>query len=90
MFLSLLVDLQLSDLIGRLADKNIVLRFDKKAKDLLAKIGFDPENGARPLRRAIQNMIESPLAEGILEGKFKENGAVSISCKNDEFDFKSA
>jgi ATP-dependent Clp protease ATP-binding subunit ClpC len=84
-----IVDLQISDLEERLADKKIVLKFDKSAKDLIAKLGLDSENGARPLRRVIQNMIEDQLAEGILEGKFKEGDVVKISQKQNQFELKA-
>jgi ATP-dependent Clp protease ATP-binding subunit ClpC len=84
-----IVDLQLSDLGERLKEKKIILKFDKSAKDLLARLGFDAENGARPLRRVIQNIIEDALAEGILQGKFKEGDTVKISRKGEDFELKS-
>jgi ATP-dependent Clp protease ATP-binding subunit ClpC len=82
-----IVNLQLSDLQDRLEDKKINLEFDKKARDLLAKLGLDPENGARPLRRIIQNMIEDPLAEGILKRKFKDGDNIKVNQKNNQFQF---
>ncbi len=85
-----IVDLQLSDLEERLKEKKIILKFDKSAKDLLARLGLDAENGARPLRRVIQNMIEDALAEGMLQGKFKEGDTVKISCKKDGFELNLA
>lgn len=85
-----IVDLQLSDLEERLKEKKIILKFDKSAKDLLARLGLDAENGARPLRRVIQNMIEDALAGGILQGKFREGDTVKISRKGENFELKSA
>jgi len=85
-----IVDLQINDLVERLKEKKITLKFQKSAKEALAELGFDPENGARPLRRVIQNMIEDPLAEGILEGRFKEGETIIITAKNNCFEFKVA
>jgi ATP-dependent Clp protease ATP-binding subunit ClpC len=85
-----IVDLQLTDLEERLKDKKITLKVDKNAKDLLARLGFDPENGARPLRRVIQNMIEDPLAEGMLGKQFKEGDVVKVSRKGNKFELVPA
>jgi ATP-dependent Clp protease ATP-binding subunit ClpC len=74
-----IVDLQISDLQQRLEDKKIALQVSSKAKNLLAEHGFDPENGARPLRRVIQTKIEDPLAEGLLSGEFSEGEIVKVT-----------
>lgn len=73
-----IVNLQLSDVTKRLADQQIKLAVTEQAKALLAEIGYDVENGARPLKRTIQNMIEDPLANGILSGNFKRGDKVSV------------
>ncbi len=73
-----IVNLQLLDLQKRLEEKKIILKFSPKAKNLLAERGFDPENGARPLRRVIQVLIEDPLAEGLLSGDFSEGENVKV------------
>jgi len=83
-----IVDLQINELIERLKEKKINLKVDSLAKNELAKRGFDPENGARPLRRVIQNLIENPLAELILEGKFKEGDIVKVTKKNNSHDLE--
>lgn len=67
-----IVDLRLSELTKRLKAQKIDLKFTKKTREKIAKIGFDPENGARPIRRAISDLIEDPLAEEILKGKVKK------------------
>jgi ATP-dependent Clp protease ATP-binding subunit ClpC len=73
-----IVNLELSDVVGRLAEQRIKLSVTEQAKALLAETGYDVENGARPLRRTIQNMIEDPLANGILGGDFKAGDIVSV------------
>lgn len=80
-----IVDLQIVDLQARLVDKKLTLKFESGAKNLLANLGFDPENGARPLRRVIQNMIEDQLAEEMLKGKIKEGDTVKIKKAGEEF-----
>ncbi len=65
-----IVDIQLTGLKKRLAERDMTLELSPEARDLLGDAGFDPVYGARPLRRAIQQQIENPLAEGILRGQF--------------------
>lgn len=74
-----IVDLQLQSLGSRLAKRNIRLDVDKKAKEKLAKEGYDPDYGARPLKRLIQREIEDPLALKLLEGKYKDGDKVVVS-----------
>lgn len=73
-----IVNLELADVVKRLAEQKIKLNVTEQAKALLAEIGYDVENGARPLKRTIQNMIEDPLANGILEVEFKSGDTVSV------------
>ena len=84
-----IVNLQLEELKHRLAERVIQLKISPAVKDLLIEIGYDAENGARPLRRTIQNLIEDPLAAGILSGQFKEGDTISLSVKNDEIKMAS-
>jgi ATP-dependent Clp protease ATP-binding subunit ClpB len=65
-----IVDIQLLYLKKRLAERNMDLTLDDAARDLLAEAGYDPVYGARPLKRAIQQQIENPLAQRILQGEF--------------------
>ncbi len=74
-----IVDILLSDLRERLKSKNLTLVLTSEAKDLLIQKGYDPVFGARPLKRAIQQLLEDPLAEEILRGKF--NPGDTIVCK---------
>jgi ATP-dependent Clp protease ATP-binding subunit ClpC len=73
-----IVKLQLADLMRRLDRQKIKLDVTTSAEDWLGKNGFDPELGARPVRRLIQSMIEDPLAEGILNKQFAKGSTVKV------------
>jgi ATP-dependent Clp protease ATP-binding subunit ClpC len=77
-----IVDLMLAELSERVKDLQISLEVTGEAKQLIAKEGFDPMYGARPLRRAIQNMIEDRLSEEMLSGKVKEGDTVMVDAKD--------
>ena len=62
----------------------MALRLTDEAKDLLVEQGYDPTMGARPLRRAIQRLIEDPLSDRLLSGGFPENGIVTLDRDGDE------
>ncbi|MBN1258937.1 ATP-dependent chaperone ClpB [Candidatus Peregrinibacteria bacterium] len=79
-----IVDLQIADLEKRLAEKKLTIKVSKKAKELIAKNGFDPHFGARPLKRYIQAHIENPLALMIVEGKIEEGDEVKVDEKEGE------
>jgi ATP-dependent Clp protease ATP-binding subunit ClpC len=66
----------------QLAESNIVLDIQDDALDLIAKRGYDPTFGARPLRRIITNLIEDPLAEGMLEGRFQHGDTVLVDTRD--------
>jgi ATP-dependent Clp protease ATP-binding subunit ClpB len=72
--------IQIEYLARRLAERQLKLELSDKALDLLANIGFDPVYGARPLKRAIQQQLENPLAREILEGKFHPNDTVQVDA----------
>lgn len=78
-----IVNLQLSQVIRRLAEQKIKLSVTEQAKNLLVDKGYDIENGARPLRRTIQNLIEDPLANGILTAEFKRGDEVAVIKEGD-------
>ncbi len=79
--------LQLNKVKSKLNENGIDFELDEKALDLIASIGFDPQFGARPLKRAIQRHIVDKLALLILEGKFVSGDKIMISSKNGEFVF---
>ena len=85
-----IVDIQLSYLQERLAERDIRIQLSDAARDKLADAGFDPVYGARPLKRAIQQQIENPLAQEILQGTFKPGDVIQVGVANDRLDFKNA
>ena len=76
------MDLQLKEVELHLNEKRIPLEVDKKAKEYLAEKGYDPNFGARPLRRLIQNEIEDTLSEELLSGNLKEGDKAVMSIKD--------
>ena len=82
--LGAIVDIQLKHLIGRMADRRITLDVSPEAKDLLADRGFDPDFGARPLKRLIQREIADRAAVLILEGKAGEDSTIHVSARDGE------
>ncbi|HNP64999.1 MAG TPA: ATP-dependent chaperone ClpB [Woeseiaceae bacterium] len=85
-----IVDIQLGYLHDRLADRDIAIRLSDAARDKLANAGFDPVYGARPLKRAIQQQVENPLAQQILEGKFKPGDVIEVGVEGDHLEFLNA
>jgi len=73
-----IVDLMVKRVSGALADRGITLRLTDPARKLLAAEGFDPIYGARPLRRAVQRLVENPVSKGILEGQFRKGDTVIL------------
>ncbi len=82
-----IVDIQLERLKNRLALRNIEIILDEAALKHIASIGFDPSYGARPVKRAIQNLIQNPMAKEILSGKIKDGDIVKVGLKNSELAF---
>ncbi len=85
-----IVEIQLSRLTKRLAQQNITLKLSDSAKTLIAREGYDPVYGARPLKRAIQRYLLDPLSINILEGKFGEGQTIRAEAKNGAIEFKTA
>jgi ATP-dependent Clp protease ATP-binding subunit ClpB len=85
-----IVDLQLRRLRERLADRGLSLDLTDEAKELIAEAGWDPTYGARPLKRAIQRLLENPLALRLLEGEFAEGDTVRVEAKDGELVFEHA
>ena len=78
-----IVDLQLTRLRERLAERRIELDVTDAAKEAIAEAGWDPAYGARPLKRAIQRLLENPLALELLEGRFSEGDVVRVDAEGD-------
>ncbi|MBI4142371.1 type VI secretion system ATPase TssH, partial [Candidatus Uhrbacteria bacterium] len=84
-----IVDLQLARVVRRLAEQRITVDITATAKALLAKRGFDPAFGARPLKRLIQSEILNPLALEIINGHLKPDSTVRVDVEGDHFVFGS-
>ena len=78
--LAQIVDLLLADLSRRLSDSDLELDVTPAARQLIATDGYDPAYGARPLRRAIQRLVENPLARALLEGRFKPGTKIKVDA----------
>jgi ATP-dependent Clp protease ATP-binding subunit ClpB len=70
-----------------LADRDMEFAIDDRAKDLLGEAGFDPVYGARPLKRAIQQQVENPLAQRILKGEFGPGAKIAVGEKDGQLQF---
>ena len=84
-----IVDLQISRLEKQLAEHHYKLEVSEEARTLLANEGYEPQYGARPLKRVIQNRLQNALANAILSGEFPEGTTIAIDTQNDEFTFES-
>jgi len=82
-----IVDIQLGDLQKRLAERDIRIELSDAARDRLGEAGFDPVYGARPLKRAIQQQVENPLAEAILRGDFGPGQTIRIDAEAEGLSF---
>jgi ATP-dependent Clp protease ATP-binding subunit ClpB len=85
-----IVDIQLGYLHERLASRDMQIVLSDAARDKLAEAGFDPVYGARPLKRAIQVQVENPLAQEILQGKFKPGDTIEVGVQEDHLEFLNA
>ena len=84
-----IVDLLLNRVRVQLTEQQIELVVPQPSKDFLIEKGFDPQYGARPLRRTIQRMIEDPLAEGLLQGKFRSGDLIEAIVENDDISLQA-
>jgi ATP-dependent Clp protease ATP-binding subunit ClpB len=85
-----IVELQLERLRDRLAERDIALELTDAAKETLAEAGWDPAYGARPLKRAIQRLVENPLALRLLEGDFADGDTIRVDAEDGELAFEKA
>jgi ATP-dependent Clp protease ATP-binding subunit ClpC len=79
-----IVDLETERVRFQLAEHEITLVINDEAKDFLGERGYDHAYGARPLRRLIQSLIEDPLAEGLLNGRFQPNSVITVNVQGDD------
>ena len=73
-----IVTIQFARLQARLAERGVILRLSDEAASWLASRGYDPQFGARPLQRVVQNAVQNPLAEALLEGRFGDGDLVEV------------
>jgi ATP-dependent Clp protease ATP-binding subunit ClpB len=88
--IAVIVDHQLARLRDRLAERRIAIELTDAAKEALAEAGWDPAYGARPLKRAIQRLVENPLALRLLEGEFADGDTIRIEAHDGEVMFEKA
>ena len=87
--LGVIVDIQLRAVAKRLADQQLTMEISDDAKRHLAKAGYDPQFGARPLKRTVQEQLLNPLATRLLDGEFKPGDNIRINLANDELTFEN-
>jgi ATP-dependent Clp protease ATP-binding subunit ClpB len=85
-----IVELQVKRLAKRLEEKKLGLRLDGEALDWLAGVGYDPVYGARPLKRAIQRELETPIAKAILAGTFAPGSSIAVDVRNERLRLQEA
>jgi ATP-dependent Clp protease ATP-binding subunit ClpC len=86
--LQTIVDYELKKVFKRVTEQGLTLELTPDAKEFLITKGYDPEFGARPLRRAIERYVEDPLSEDILRGHFKGKNVVKVSMKDEHLYFE--
>ena len=82
-----IIDLQVAKLQEKLADRNIVLQLDEKAKDTILQQSYSPQFGARPVRRFIQKNLETELARKLIEGSISDNDEVLITGNGENLSY---
>ena len=79
-----IVELELAKVSHRLVEHDLTLTATPRALDILAELGYDPDMGARPLRRVIQQKVEDPLSDALLSGEFQDGDAIRITVDGDD------
>jgi ATP-dependent Clp protease ATP-binding subunit ClpC len=82
-----ILDLEINKVVARLKGKNLQLILDDIAKDFLVEKGYDPQYGARPMRRSVERFLEDPLAEELLRGQFHEGEPIRVTADKDKLVF---
>jgi ATP-dependent Clp protease ATP-binding subunit ClpC len=83
-----ILDLEINKVLGRLKARNIQLTLTEAAREFLVQKGYDPQYGARPMRRAVERHLEDPLAEEILRGALHEGDPVQVDVADDKLVFQ--
>ena len=82
-----ILDLEMAKVVDRLKGKEIGLKLDERARDFLVEKGYDPQYGARPMRRAVERYLEDPLAEEILRDIVHDGDPVEVSADDEKLTF---
>ncbi len=82
-----ILDLEISKVVARLKSTNLKLELDEKAKDFLVEKGYDPQYGARPMRRAVERFLEDPFAEELLRGHLHEGEPIQVTSDKEKLIF---
>ena len=82
-----IIEIQLKQLADRMKQRNIKLSYDDEVLNKIVEIGYDPQFGARPVKRTIQNYIENEIAKLLIRGDFEENQTIKIKVDDDSFNF---
>jgi ATP-dependent Clp protease ATP-binding subunit ClpC len=82
-----IIDLEIEKVTARIKSKEISISLDESAKDFLIEKGYDPQYGARPMRRAVERYLEDPMAEEILRGNIKPGETVGVTQKDEKLVF---
>jgi len=82
--LNQIIEFELSKLRKRLTEKGMALEIDQKAKDFLIDKGYNPDFGARPLRRSLSQFVEDPLAENLLSGEFAAGDVIFVTREDEK------
>lgn len=85
-----IANLMLASLVKRLAERGVTTEFSREAKDYIVTVGYDPEYGARPLRRTIQRLVEDVLSEKIIRGEIGSSDKVKIGFDGEKLTFEKA
>jgi ATP-dependent Clp protease ATP-binding subunit ClpC len=85
-----ILELEINKVVTRLKAKNLRLELDDQARDFLVDKGYDPQYGARPMRRAVERFLEDPLAEEILRGNLHEGDPIRVSSDKDKLTFNQS
>ena len=85
--LGTIIEIQLKNVAKRLAEKKLTIHINEKVKDYLTKAGYDPQFGARPLKRTIQDLLLNPLSSKLLCGDFKEGDCIQVNLINEKITF---
>ena len=85
-----IASIQIDILKARLAERDIALTVSDAALDQLGNVGFDPVYGARPLKRAIQQYLENPLAQALLAGEYAAGDTINVDVKGGDLHFNKA